>query len=272
MIEFISIPSDEFLIGISAEQAEKVVQDFFPADADINPYLFYKEVPKHKTSVKAFQISKCETTNREFKEFVDGRGYETRELWTELMTISTLNTDLEGPARLELFRDRTNHYGPANWIDGSFPPEQADHPVECISWFEATAFCRWKKLRLPSEGEWEYSARGQDQRVFPWSNDKHLICKWPSFLTRQPSRVASNNDDRSIFGVMDLGGNVSEWVADAWHAYPNSPIGQLKQIDEAYGILRGGNYLGVAAQYRATYRQREPRLLRSLGIGFRCCK
>jgi gamma-glutamyl hercynylcysteine S-oxide synthase len=272
MIEFISIPSSEFVMGISPEQAENVVQTFFPPEGDINPYLFYTEVPQHKTKVKEFHISKHETTNREFKEFVDAGGYEKKELWIELMAISTLNTDLEGEHRIELFKDQTNQHGPANWANGTFPADQPNHPVECISWFEAQAYCRWKTFRLPTEPEWEYAARGHDQREFPWSGDKKIIHQWRTVSTRQPSEVASNNDDRSIFGVMDLGGNVSEWIADAWHPYPNSPIGQLKKIDEAYGVVRGGNYLAVAAQYRATYRQRKPRLLRSVGVGFRCSK
>src|ERR1051326_3811212 len=140
MSEFISIPAGEFFMGISKEEAEKIIRDFFPPEADISPYLFYNEVPEHKANVQAFSISKFETTNEEFQEFVNAGGYQKKELWEELQTISNLSTDLDGWERINLLKDRSGRFAPANWENGSFPKNQADHPVQCVSWFEAVAY------------------------------------------------------------------------------------------------------------------------------------
>src|SRR6185437_10729315 len=108
----IAIPAGEFVMGISAEQAEIVVSQFFQAETDVNPYLFYKEVPEHKVKVESFEIGEYETTNQEFKEFVDSGGYQNPQFWNELSRIHELNTDLEGWERIQLFKDRSGKAGP----------------------------------------------------------------------------------------------------------------------------------------------------------------
>jgi gamma-glutamyl hercynylcysteine S-oxide synthase len=268
----IAIPAGEFVMGISAEQAENFVREFFQPQTDVSPYLFFKEVPQHTVKVESFEISKLETTNQEFQEFVDSGGYQNSQFWKELLTIEELNTDFERWERIKLFQDRSGKPGPATWTDGRFPEGKGNEPVEGVSWFEATAYCRWKNLRLPSEAEWEYAARGRDRRTFAWGDNKDLVPKPPQGQKTELKNAGSAEYDVSPFGVMDLSGNVSEWVDDVWHPYPNSPIGELKKVDPSYGITRGGNYLVNAAQYRVTYRQREARLTRSIGLGFRCAR
>src|SRR5262249_23670569 len=84
--------------------------------------------------------------------------------------------------------------------------------------------------------------------------------------------VGSIVADKSPFGVMDMARNVSEWVADAWSPYRDSPIGKLDHVDEGYGIVRGGGYLSLPYQMRTTFRERVSRLERRNGVGFRCAK
>ena len=270
--QMLFIPAGEFEMGISKAQAEGLVRDFFAPEADMNPALFYNEVPEHQVKVDAFSISKFEVTNTEFKEFVDAGGYQTRELWRELINIADLNTDYAGWQRVQLFKDRSGAPGPLNWDGGKFPEGKADHPVEGVSWFEAVAYCRWKKMRLPTEEEWEYAARGADKRMFPWGNGMDVTNSWGDRQAGETSPVGSIPGDRSAFGAMDMARNVMEWVADTWHPYPDSPLGKLEKTEEEFGILRGGSYVAIPYQMRTTVRERKSRLDRSLGIGFRCAK
>jgi formylglycine-generating enzyme required for sulfatase activity len=270
--QMLFIPAGEFEMGISKEQAESLVRDFFPPEVDMNPYLFYNEVPEHKVKVSGFNISKFEVTNKEFKEFVDAGGYKNQGFWKELINFPELNTDYMGWLRINLFKDRTGTPGPLNWKDGKFPEGKADHPVEGVSWFEAVAYCRWNKTRLPTEAEWEYAARGADKRMFPWGNGMDVINNWGDRQAAETSPVGSIPGDRSPFGAMDMARNVKEWVADTWYPYPDSPMGKLEKSEEEYGILRGGWYISIPYQMRTTVRERASRLNRNMGVGFRCAK
>lgn len=270
--EMLFIPGGEFEMGISREEAESLVRTFFHPDDEINPYLLYTEVPNHKLKVPAFSIAKYEVTNREFKEFVDAGGYKNKDLWKELLSIVDLNTELMGWQRIELFRDSTGLPGPRLWNDGTYTEEIANHPVEGISWFEATAYCRWKKCRLPSEMEWEYAARGTDNRMFPWGKGIDVAERLHEKESGRSLPIGSFPEDHSPFGGFDMAANVSEWIANTWYPYPDSPLGKLERVEEEYGIVRGGNYISQPYQMRTTYRERKSRLDDRSPVGFRCAK
>jgi iron(II)-dependent oxidoreductase len=266
--DLVLIPEGEFVMGLSEAEAEKVVKDFY-GNATVSPRMYFMECPEHKVKVRAFRISQYEVTNQEYKEFISDGGYERKEFWKELIVMPNVNTSYTGMDRIRLFKDTTGKFGPATWENGSFPAGKENHPVEGVSWYEATAYCRWRKLRLPSETEWEYAARGSDKRRFPWGNEPSVASNWSEGdHTSKP--VGSVPEDRSPMGVLDMGGNVWEWTSDSWHPYPNSPVGELEKPDDTFGIIRGGTYQSSWIEMRTTFRRRMEKLDRRPMNGFRC--
>ncbi|MBK6579843.1 MAG: SUMF1/EgtB/PvdO family nonheme iron enzyme [Sandaracinaceae bacterium] len=99
--------------------------------------------------------------------------------------------------------------------------EHVEHPRNCVSWQQASAYCAWRGARLPSDAEWEYAARGTDGRLFPWGNEPpdETRARWNNAFTEserwsrmRSSPVGSYPGGASPFGVLDMAGNVSEWV------------------------------------------------------------
>jgi formylglycine-generating enzyme required for sulfatase activity len=169
---------------------------------------------------------------------------------------------------------------PFGYADG-----KKDHPVVRVSWEEAVSFCAWashvtgRHVRLPSEAEWEKSARGIDGRLYPWGNNwdpsaLNTAEQGPSDVT--PVDMYSPAGD-SPYGIADMAGNVWEWIADwfADNSYDeairsglpvNDPVGAESG---SHRVLRGACHFfrqsGTRAARRFKYNQR----FRCYDIGFR---
>lgn len=174
------------------------------------------------------------------------------------------------------------------------------HPVTCVTWDEAAGYCAWAHKRLPSEAEFELAARGTAERAFPWGDDppqpKHLnACDarcveqmrrdfnedtyenlWADsagddgFGATAP--VGSFPAGASAYGVLDLAGNVEEWVADAWGTTPGQPptTGAGVGVER---IVRGGSWdFATIELFVANRRVQELPTLRASWLGFRCAR
>ena len=170
-----------------------------------------------------------------------------------------------------------------NWAVGG----KKDHPINCISWHDASRYCRWAGMRLPSEAEWEKTARGVEGRVYPWGNEppggagncdraimmmagRGLGCGYEG-----TGPVGTRRDGMSPYRVMDMAGNVWEWTAD-WYdrTYYNSspernPVNSLRS---GFRSLRGNSwfYVDPDPDMRAANRYRFKPVRWYPYIGMRC--
>ncbi|HSB03009.1 MAG TPA: SUMF1/EgtB/PvdO family nonheme iron enzyme, partial [Anaerolineales bacterium] len=204
------------------------------------------EKPAHTVYLDAFWIDKTEVTNRMYYLCV-----------------------MEGTCKEPTAKNsvkRYNYYGNSVYDN---------YPVIYIGRNMSKTYCEWVGRRLPTEAEWEKAARGTDERTYPWGNslpNDHLL----NTSIEDVTEVGKYPDGASPYGVLDMAGNVWEWVAD-WYSdkyYASSPDSNpLGPNSGQYRVLRGGSFPyhlmldpGVASTIRY---QINPTSVNA-NIGFRC--
>jgi len=202
------------------------------------------ERPLHKVYLEAFEIDRFEVTNEQFEAFVKATGYQT---------------DAEKAGESSTWR--------SYYTEG-----KGNHPVVKVTWNDAVAYCQWAGKRLPTEAEWEKAARGTEGNIYPWGN------KWDPTRAntkasgiRGTTAVGSFPDGASPYGVMDMAGNVAEWVADWYQAYPGSTY-TSPWFGEKFRVIRGGGWFYDETLVRTSSRSASSVDLRNDDVGFRCAR
>lgn len=159
----------------------------------------------------------------------------------------------------------------------TFDLGDASLPVSCVHWHDAATYCRFAKKRLPHEAEWELAARGTSSAAYPWgggtSSCFHAITllkdnSGKGCVTGHPRRVGSLAAGASPYGLVDMSGNVEEWVED-W--YVEKPTG-TRPTSGASHVLRGGGWLSSPSASRATSRNWGSAMEAGPNVGFRCAR
>jgi len=234
-ITLILIPAGTFTMGATAEQQEDFIR--FPGSAqwiDRTAPLVESSGPAHEVNLDSFYIFKFDVTNAQYQAFVRATGHQNSR--------NSNNTRYNGP----------------------------NQPVTGVTWNDARSFCAWAGAQLPTEAQWEKAARGTEGFIYPWGNVwdatklrsmdgiAHRVFAsiedWQAWrATNQsssefqaearPADAGSYPKGASPYGVMDMAGNVWEWVAD-WYDpsyYKNSPNDNPKGPSFGdYRVLRGG--------------------------------
>jgi cephalosporin-C deacetylase-like acetyl esterase len=146
-----------------------------------------------------FWMDKYEVTNRQFKKFVDGGGYQNKEYWKQPFIKESRTLDWE--EAMALFRDSTGRPGPAGWEFGTYPEGEADFPVGGVSWYEAAAYAEFVGKSLPTVYHWKCAGG-----VSVYAD----IQKYSNFSAKGPAKVGAYHG-LGDFGTYDMAGNMKEW-------------------------------------------------------------
>lgn len=127
-----------------------------------------------------------------------------------------------------------------------------DHPINCVTQYQAVAYCKFVGKRLPTDDEWEYAARGTDRRRYPWGNETPVTqpcwatARAPNESKRGTCRAGGRPEDVSPFGVLDMSGNVAEWTSTEFCSF-NDP----KRCGPGNHAVRGGSWDDAPSPYGA---------------------
>ncbi len=256
--EMILIEAGEFAMGGRPEDLEGL---------DKNTYLNYvAERPIHKVKISSFYLDKFETTNAQYRRFLDH-------------IAESDDRSMDHPDH----PDNLDHS--QRYVDDKLLSNR--QPAVGLSWFNAYAYCNWAGKRLPTEAEWEYAARGADSvyRKYPWGNeDPGAEGIWRANYRPISGRgndgqsysaeVGSYPDGISPFGIMDMAGNAEEWVQDwlgmNYYKHTDGAQDPPGPLNGTRRVIKGGSYGGDKYHIRIATRLYGSPDVKTEYQGFRC--
>ena len=236
--KMVHIPSGPFIMG-----SDEVGDDETKGELGNKKPFYLDEHPRRMLSIADYYIDRFEVTNEDYARFV---------------------------------REKRRN-PPKYWGGPRYKTGESLLPVVEVNWYEARDYCRWLGKRLPTEAEWEKAARGPNGNIYVWGN----------IFDGTKANVSAGNHgsimmigrfshDKSDYDVYDMNGNVMEWTADWYKAFPGGDY-QSDDFGEKFKVAKGDAY-GESGHYalsifsRLPYRQNVEPLARLPFLGFRCVK
>ncbi|MGI6394683.1 MAG: formylglycine-generating enzyme family protein [bacterium] len=238
----VSVPAGKFWMGCNEEVDDECYSD---------------EHPYHEVTLSAYKIDKYQVTAGEYQKCVDA---------------GNCNNDNSSEPH---YRD----YGSSCNLGAE---DKSNHPMNCVSWYGAKAYCEWAGKRLPTEAEWEKAARGTEGAKYPWGNEKasckHAVMDDGGDGCGLDSTWAVGSKPKGVspYGCYDMIGNVWEWVNDWYDSdyYETSPSENPKGPESGSSrVLRGGSWFNYGGDIlRASDRYYGNPGSWTSYDGFRCAK
>ena len=248
------VPGGTFLMGSTDAEVDQALARCRESYLYCNDWFYTTEAPQHQVTVDGFWIDRTEVSNAQFRRCVEAGA-------------------CQAPT-------------PCGERELAYPDlSRAKHPVVCVDWHDAQAYCAWVGARLPTEAEWEYAARGQEGHAYPWGHepagalqnycDANCTESWADQAVddgyARTSPVGSYPEGASWCGVLDMAGNVYEWVGDWLGAYAaeaqTNPSGPATGQDR---VLRGSSWKSFQDRARTAARSSGEPGTRLDHMGFRC--
>jgi len=186
----------------------------------LDPSAELDEKPAHKVTMPAFWIDKFDVTNGMYVQCVSAGACDPPLSFSSKTVSSYFNNS-----------------------------QYNDFPVVNVSWTDATAYCKWAGRHLSTEAEWEYAARGTDLRTYPWGDQAPDSTRANyNYMVGDTTKVGSYPAGASPFGVLDMVGNVAQWINDFYDGtyYSKSvvlnPSGPIGRVNYFFRVIRGGTF------------------------------
>ncbi len=209
----------------------------------------FDERPLHRVEIGSFYMDRYEVTNIQYQRFILANPH-----WQK------------GKVRFE----EADYNYLNDWDGNEFPKGKEDHPVVYVSWYAANAYVRWVGKSLPTEAQWEYSARGGYEGMrYVWGNSGETYLS--NFRGRGVMPVG--NFSMNGFGVNDMAGNVWEWTSDGYELYMGGEENNPRpRLNNHLKVIRGGSWNSNMNEMRVSVRKTEkPNVCRG-DLGFRGVK
>ncbi|MBI3639530.1 MAG: ergothioneine biosynthesis protein EgtB [Thaumarchaeota archaeon] len=232
------------------------------------------ELPEHKVYLNQYSIDVFPVTNADYLKFVEDGGYENFRFWLADGWDVVKKNNWKAP----MYWEKENE----NWLRHDFRGKQKLHPNEpvCnVSYYEADAYCKWAKKRLPTEAEWEkascWNEDKQIKTIYPWGNDhptKNHANLLESYLW-SPAEIGSYPLGKSHYGLHQMVGDVWEWTSSEFAGYPGFKSGFAEYNDKWFAnqkVLRGSSFATPKYSIRNSYRNFFKLDERWMFAGFRC--